>query len=237
MVKMGRPRIATREKINQTIAEGARTRRELAEKLGVHYSTILKNLKEEGIDIPREATPRRGSVRIPARDKLLKKGHTQDYIGKKTGDITGERVRQYINSTGQQAKWKHYRGSHLQRLRARTQKIQKEELRRKQVLSNVVSTALEGALQNLGDDGLAARKALEYLYSRKSKSPNQKYNFEDLFVMFKRYFEARDRGDRLSLVQLTEGTNLWFSRAAEVLHKTGLEPMHERGKYDRSRFS
>ncbi len=151
--------------------------------------------------------------RIPEVDKLIKKVATLDEMKKAAGWTSCVSARHYMTRTNQYKKWKADRG-----------KPKLEEQQRKAFIGNATKIAQQN-LYNKSDR--IEQKIFEFL----TNTPKSKITYDTLKTIYTRYFEAKDKRKKLSLVELSKGTGLWNSKTGKILNKVGLEPLH--GKKER----
>lgn len=210
----------------RTSAETAPDLETMSEQTGLNKRTIKLYGFQEGIDLPEEKEPSLPltPTRRPEIDELIAKGHTLKQIGDRVGSLSGnkktlsrERVRQYINGTGQYEEWRRLRKLCSPEERKRTQ------LR---FLRFLVKTAKQKCRDQQDP---ALEKAIEYYFSRKQKrleGPTPIIQFEKIYSLFSSYFEAQQEGTPLALSDLGELSNIQTNTVGNILRRADLKPMH-----------
>ena len=216
-------RLQTSEKIKALYEAGARTARELAEKTGLTRVTICKYArklelplsKKLGLPLNRKLISKKKEH--PELENLVRQGLTLKKIGSHLG-FTRERARQIRNREG------------LYELHQERRKLESVESRREH-LKELLTCIAERMSQVATQEGWAYEKAVEYTRNHSPRKHPFKQYFESLVFLFKRYENAQQHGEKLSLKELSEGT-IWESNKfpdpfiGRILTLSGLETMH-----------
>ncbi len=206
-----RQRKITKEVIENAITHGARTRHEIAEKLGVHYQSLISRMKEYGINLA-WAEPNYPNKKINDQiaERLIKRGLPATQIADRFG-VSKQRAYEYIVARGLHDAWKKSR-----------EMYKTLEQRRINAISDLVALIQKTAYERASWE---EQKAFEYISSRQVVQPNSYYT-ESLTKLFRTYREARERGEKLSLEELGEKSGFHFTSVGKILKRVGLEPMH-----------
>lgn len=94
------------------------------------------------------------------------------------------------------------------------------------VKSSLLPVLIEITKQSASQESWAERQAVEYFFS--NTQVNRIGRLQDLTLMFTRYEKAYLAGEKLSLQQLVEGTNIFFTHAGRMLEARGLDPLYGR---------
>lgn len=205
------------EKLRSAIFEGASTRQEIVDKTGLPYQTvcriIIKN-KIEIKDMRRENCSKLGmrSLKMDRTlaNELIAQGLALREIAEESGGVTGERVRQYINSSGQHEKWKEAKLA---------PKVKEKE--RKATIGQILGGVLQRAYENASWE---EQRAFDYIATRKKLHPHN-YDMKTLIKVFRNYKTALDKGKKVSLKKLSEKSGLLEPGVGTILRRVGLEPM------------
>src|SRR3989344_3945159 len=207
--------------------KGVTTYEAMSKETGLHKGLIKGYANKFGIELKGSyfqiSQPKK---RRPEIDNLILEGKTLQEIGDAVG-LTRERIRQYINGSGQ---YDLYRGK-----RQEIEKIKKEinsnedtPYNRKRNVKNVANLVRLLGLEKSKSEPWPVRKSLEYVLSRKGINIFNKKNYtvDDILPILKRYEEAKNNNKKLSLEELGAGTRLGFSAVSRVLKEVGLEPLY-----------
>ncbi|MCH8003965.1 MAG: hypothetical protein IH934_05025 [Nanoarchaeota archaeon] len=72
------------------------------------------------------------------------------------------------------------------------------------------------------EESFALQKTFQYVQKKRFN----KYPYDTLISLFEKYKEIKDRGDRKSLKELTEGSGLMFTVVGRILDYVSLEPFY-----------
>lgn len=209
-VKKGLEKIS--EETQNSIAELAKeckTQRELQKRTRDMYKVtpyfVQRIVKEKGISIERKTRS------ITERDALILQGLSLKTIAEHEG-VTSERIRQYINSSGQYKTWK------TERQKRKQQEKDERELpkARKEIAELIDLHILEKTKE---EQGWAYAKATEYFI----KARHTDLPFEKVLALFKAYENAVQNKETLSLTKLSEkaGFDKWYI-SNNILKAAGL---------------
>ncbi|MEK6953263.1 MAG: DNA-directed RNA polymerase subunit alpha C-terminal domain-containing protein [Nanoarchaeota archaeon] len=137
-------------------------------------------------------------------------------------DMSYQGARNYILKSGQHETWKE----------ARKRKLEEEKIKRNpEFYSKQAKRVIAGQVVNImyrraiEEGNLPWQKAIEYFYSRKTRP--QTTTIKRLVKLFGAYYTALERGDKLSLEELSEISGIkGFPHVGRILSKVGLEPMY-----------
>ncbi|MBI4983677.1 hypothetical protein HZC32_03470 [Candidatus Woesearchaeota archaeon] len=200
------------------LAQDPITIHQLKEGTGLEKEILLSILKDEQLVylVPTQK-------RNPAMDLRITAGDTLEEIGA-AGKVTNERVRQYVNATGQHDYWME------QRKRRKAEKREKKE-NLCQVRQDLTNVLISRAYQKAEEGGWKyRRKALDYYYNgvkeKKYKTKDVSTPLEKLFTLFEVYEMAEHLNVKLSLKEMEERTGIWFPLISRILKSKGLEPFY-----------
>ncbi len=191
---------------------------------GLTPQALRNSCTRYGIILPEKEKQKKAkeSKRKPEVDVLITEGKSLGEIGR-TVKLTRERIRQYINATGQYEQWRKAREQ-----RKEEQKTLEEHI--DQQRTHILFLLKERMKILAKKDSWAAEKAVECWLNNKRYNEHS-HSLETLLTILTRYEKAKNRGECLSLEQLGEGLSLWPSSIGIVLRKVGVEPMY--GKRER----
>jgi len=207
------------EIMNLAIECGAETISEISELTDMSRYIVGKFVKKYGKETKRKHSRflEVKNKHFPERDKMITEGHTLQEISNLEG-LTRERIRQYINETGQYEIWKERRESVKKKIRDQKdtgyQQLQQARTNLISTLNNAVDKAAE-------KQGWPMQKAVEYSRSFK-RIKRKRIQEEALIKIFERYKEAENLGKKTSLTKLGEGIDVSIVAVSRILEKTGL---------------
>ncbi len=219
--KIGRYKInqINQESLAQALANNVNSLEELCKIGGFRtHGGLWKYCNEHNIKLPNYILPWKTRPEI---DVLIEQGLTQREIAKNVG-LSFERIRQYINESGQYNEY--------MRIRKEQKELPKrEEEQRKHLLKNIIYMLRERTRELAKKEGWACEKAVEYLYSTKDGGGNYRVSttpFSDLQKIFKKYEDAVNKGKRIALQELADEIDTYPSQSRKILQRVGLEPMY-----------
>ncbi len=178
---------------------------------------LIKFCAKNKISLPENLIPYKTRPEI---DELIEKGLTLEAICREVG-LSRERVRQYINETGQYGSYKKKRAEFKDNLGRGEKGREKIDNFRRQFLSIVRARTEELAQKK----DWATQRAVEYLHYYK-RTDKRNYSFNTLYKIFSRYENAKEKGEKLSLKELGEGLDIWHHSVGSILKEVGVEPMY-----------
>lgn len=206
------------ELIKQALDREVSSLEELYKVGGFRTSTgLIKYCTKNKISLPENLTPYKSRPEI---DELIEKGLTLETIRREVG-LSRERVRQYINETGQYNSYRKKRAEFKDNL-GRGEKGRKKIKNLQGWFLSAVRTRTEELARK---EDWATQKAVEYLHSYK-RVDKRNYSFDTLYKIFSRYENAMKRGEKLSLKELGEGLDIWYTVVGRILKEVGVEPMY-----------
>ncbi len=151
-------------------------------------------------------------------DSMIEQGLSLKEIGEVYG-VSAERARQIIKEQGKTEIFRTIR--HMQT------KIFKENGKNKE-LSEILGCLTQRTDELVKKEGWAYQKALEYLDKPRQNAGSRlvSNSFDDLLVIFEKYENAQKNGQKLSLIDLSEGTNFIFPQVGKILNDVGVSPMY-----------
>ena len=198
------------------LAEQNLTRREIAEQLGLSYQYVCVLIKPTGIKVKRPESHRK--TKVDSRiDSLISDGKTLQEMGGVFA-LTRQAIEQYLIRNGKHDSWRAVR----EKRKYEEKHSQILEEQRKSLIGGIIS----GVLKHISKDEKnewAERKALEYIVSKNFKT---NYSFDNLTKLFRIYEKAKEKGKKLSLEQLDEKTDIWYTQIGEIFQSVGVEPMY-----------
>lgn len=200
--------------IQQLIAQGVASFDELCIRMNVLPQSIFSYCKK--IDVPFELPSSANTVysphtrRRPEIDSFIECGETLPMIGSKVG-LSHERIRQYINATGQYGVWR------TKREEKKQGPFLLQEERRK-----IVASLKQYLLRRAQREGFIQEKALQYLLG----GSRRRTSYQSLVQLLTAYESAQKEGKKLSLQQLSKKCGIFFTQIGEILRHLGLEPMY-----------
>ena len=201
------------EEIRRLVKEGVNSYEEMRNRIGYSKTTLVRYNSKYNLGI----IGRQERKSFHNRDRLIRRGLSLEEIAERER-VTEQCISSYIIKTGKHEKWrksrKHYieKTSYLERERLKKQEILKIE----DVLEQVILSKIPL------EDREAYQKAQEYLHRYKRTS----YDFENLFTFFKRYYQGKREGKKISLERLREGLIFPYDfQAARVLKLVGEKPL------------
>ena len=200
------------ESIRGALNSGCDSLEELCKISNFKNSECLRRCcKKYDIELPKDLIPYR---QRPEIDELVDKGLTLEEIGREVG-INRERVRQYIDFSGQ---YEQYREN-----REKVKEIQGRGKGIKKKIKEMISLLKYRAKQLVESESWPLQKAVECFNFR-----NQIYNnctpFSKLYDLFKTYETARNNGERLSLRELGRKADIANTTTGRILESVGVEP-------------
>ncbi len=200
--------------IRDSLNGGVNSLEELCKRTGIRTAEGVKiYCARFGIELPEDIIAYR---QRPEIDALIEKGLSLPAIGKEVG-LSRERVRQYINFSGQYKQW--IKG------REEVKKCPKIEERKFKESQGIFLSIVRARTEELArKEGFAVKKAVEYLHSRKVKFP-QSYDFSLLQTIYQRYWDAFKEGKKLSSEEIGAGLEIFPSTVWRILKAVGVEPM------------
>ncbi len=203
--------------IEQALANKINSLEELCKISGFKNSGgLLRHCEKNNIRLPKNLIPYR---QRPELDVLIDKGATLVEIGTCVG-LEGERVRQYINESGQYNEYRQKREEVKNK-----SKLEKEE---KQNLQRIVISLLKIRTKQLSEKEWACQKAVEYFLSRKIATGDNLIPFSKLYNLFQYYEKAMKENKKLSLEELGEKADIAVMTVSNILDRVGIEPMYGR---------
>jgi hypothetical protein len=174
----------------EALVEGVKSLEELCRKTGIkNGGGVMKLCEEENIKLPSDLIPYRNRPEI---DTLIDQGLTLGSIGAVVG-LKGERIRQYINESGQYDYW-------MERKRVVKEPLRLEKEKKKELQNNFASAVSIRAKELAKEEGVAFEQAMN-VYSSLKKAPDR-IPFEKILRLFVEYDRAIKRSDKLSLNKL-----------------------------------
>ncbi|MBI5392641.1 hypothetical protein HZA96_02120 [Candidatus Woesearchaeota archaeon] len=202
------PKIKERRlrKFKKMLDEGVDSLEELVKGLGFNISNIMKYCKEYNLKLPSNIQP---YPTKPEIDILIQQGLTLREIGKDV-NLTGERVRQYINASGQYQTW----------LEIKKQK----KTRLKQSRTELVYLLEERVKQELSEQSKAYQTVFQYYQNIKHNRNSVK--FDKLVELLELYKEAQHNGKKLSLEQFQEKTGILITTIGHIFSRLNIPPCY-----------
>ncbi len=196
--------------IKKAIEQRAKSIEEISIKIGMSPAHIYQKYRKD-VSLPgfENQKNRYHSRRNPEIDELIELGVSLCEIAKKQ-EISRERVRQYILSTGQYNEWK----------KAREKNIQERETT-KFILRKIVSQIKEVAKRRGMEEHALAYEKTEKYFSK----VNGEYFCGQIFSFLKDYYETRERGEKISIMKLGGKHGLWCDKAYRILKTIGEKPL------------
>lgn len=139
------------------------------------------------------------------REELIEQGY----------EITRETIRKYIIRTGQYGKWKKAK-------RSNRDKIEQEKIQRKNILEQIASQINEIARQKVPEEDRLAYDKADFVYRHTNA-----YSFDELFSLFKAYYDAKKNHEKKTLEELSEECGIFFVTIGRLLKKAGEKPFYE----------
>jgi len=210
-----------KEKVAQAYQQGCRTVKAIQNATGssrdsVRYYTKVLDINLEKEKMGRKKGAKKETKRIPERDAGIEEGLILEEIRELDG-VTREAIRLYIKRTGQYEKWQTARKKRLEALATPI----REEREKKKVLSDIISSVIQYKAVH-SEEPWAAQKALEYI----SNHNKTQLSFEKLYGFFKRYKQAMDNGEKISINRLTEETGFNYAvQISDILKDSGLKTL------------
>ena len=213
---MGASRSVVSEFIRQALEDGINSFKELCKIGGFKSSEGLQiYCKKYQIELPENLIPYK---QRPELDVLIEQGLTLKEIGEKV-HLSKERVRQYINLSGQYNEWRKKRGEVDERL-GKKRKI-------KDLRGLLVSALRVRAKQLAENKGWACQKAVEHILLRERHYEDCLISYYRLHKLFKAYETAMEKGKKLSLRELSKKAGIsHFTMVSKIFRKVGVNPMY-----------
>jgi bacterioferritin-associated ferredoxin len=236
-----RSRGKTREieisKVRELVESGITDAKEIAKEIGRSTSVVHHRIKKGNIyrapskkgrkrGGQNKETYSRGTKRKKLVDKLISEGHKLHFMAEQEG-LTTERIRQYINATGQYEIWKNAKQTIKDEKEVQFQQLQ-------QARRNLLSTLNNAVDKEAERQGWPAQKAVEYTRSFK-QIKKRVVKDKTLLTIFRRYEEAQRDGENISLSKLGKGSNLHDASTSAILKRAGLQPFFEIGQRPRNK--
>ncbi|MDO8508227.1 MAG: hypothetical protein Q7S27_00925 [Nanoarchaeota archaeon] len=219
--------------IEEAIKNGARNALEISHMTSINRSYVYQVAREGRIELPKGKRGRpmgsiKGTKRKPEVDELIEQGLALEVIGNKVG-VTGEAIRQYINSSDQYDNWvrKRIENTGLDNRDKHFGGVNKLY----ELQYSFLSSVKKRIKQLVEKESFATQKAIEYLLSYK-KHYDQNYSFSKLYNIFKRYEMAIKKGEKLSLEELGKEEGIFKTQIGQILNRVGLEPLFGKVKME-----
>lgn len=227
----------------QLVMEG-RTLEEIAEEMGVKKTSAYNYLLKKGLlEEYRKRHPLKQNFKKRKYEGIEKFVENGSFTLRKIGEIYGvskERIRQVLEDRGLHERYLEIRTAGryykeaveegktiIQMARERGIKIShvREALRKFNLWDDYEKNSVAAKLANAialiamekAKSDKAAEKTLEYLFRRR----NTPYNFDTLYSFFKRYYRAKEAGERVSIDKLIEGLDIPPVNSYKILREVG----------------
>jgi hypothetical protein len=208
--------------VKKAIRWGANSVERISKVTGLshHYLTyeLLPKLRKQGVRLPK-------SSRIKHNlkwDKLIRKGFSFSQIGSKYGKDR-RTIWEYASRTRQLTKWREVYNPAFKAKRKGYQEAKRQATAK---LAGVIKTIYESRLKD--DEKWAYEKTLEYY--RKTSETNFRYCLRipitTVFTIYKRYDEAKIKGEKKSLEELGEGLHMRAMGVSRILKVVGLDTLY-----------
>lgn len=202
--------------IQTALEQGERSLEKLLQQSQSGINRFYNICKDYRITLPEDIIPYRYR---PEFDVLIEKGLTlkeigAQAVGKNGKTVSKERIRQYVNQSGQYYFWEQ------QRVKAKPE--HRQEWEDNKDLQRHFLCLLEERIDQLAAGNFLLQKAIEYDRGRQKKVKN--IPLDKLITFFQRYETAKQEGKKLSLQQLSQGI-FTFAMAGRLLERMGLPPL------------
>lgn len=216
--RRGRPAIR-KENLQRALTENTNSLEELCKRTGVKTGYgAMRLCKKFNIKLPDNLIPYK---QWPKVDILIEKGYSMYEMAREVR-LSRERIRQYINGSGQYNDWRKKRQEVKEELgigkKANQRKI-------KDLQGRLISALWVRAEELAKKEDWAFQKAVEYLRSYKANYP-WNHTFPQLYKLFKVYERAQKKGKKLSLEKIGEKVDLYGTSVDNILARIGIEPMY-----------
>jgi len=158
----------------------------------------------------------------PQRDSLIMAGISAEKIGKKIG-ISKQAMYYYINHTGQKDVYKCARKLFKPKMQYFTNCLPA-------IIAKLIWT-MEAAVVEISDDKKAYLKAKEYF----EKTIHPKFNFENMFLLFKKFYDA-DKNSKITQKELAESMGMGLMTVNSIFARLNVEPMYHTNKKKRKKL-
>lgn len=205
----------TQNKVLKAYREGKNTA-ETAKALDLSKYSIIKHLRELHLNRRKGRPKGKGKTGgNPLRDARIEDGLSLGEMARLEGKDRRTPY-QYMDYHGKLDSWREKR----KEVKA---KAKIEERERKIVISNVVSSVMASKILSTYEDKEAAKKVVEYtaVHSCTYKSYGQ------LYTLFSRYYEAQRKGEKCSLEELCDGTEISIMTTSRILKAVRLPAFYK----------
>ena len=191
-----------------------------AEVLGTSPTTVYRCCRRLNIEL------RRGGPKGPLRNRMIEMlagmGYNAAEIGKRTG-YTRQWAHDYIKRTGLKEQWEEAKAARKKKLE-KANAAEKEELRKEKEREwNRWIDEVKKA--NLNHQNPSCRAAFACIYAKK----HMHFMLHDYLSLFDKYFEAKEKGETPTLIELSKDLKMHASTAGRCLEYAGLKPFNKRG--------
>lgn len=139
------------------------------------------------------------------REELIKQGY----------EVSRERIRQYIVRTNQYEK-------RIKAKKSKRDKREQEKIERKNILEQIASQINGIARQKVPEEDKLAYDKADFVYRHTNA-----YSFDELFSLFKAYYDAKENNEKKTLEELSEECGILFVTIGRLLKKAGEKPFYE----------
>lgn len=205
-------------RLKEIIAQGETSGETLCKIIGTKSIRYLQEFcSQHNITLPKNITPYR---RRPNIDTLIEQGLTLEEISQ-NNLLSRERIRQYINDSGQHDYFVQ---------RRKTQKELESAAARDKTRRELITILQDRLYQKAKEQGWAYEKAVEYDLSRKqirTTGPRKALPLARLITLFETYENAKKNNHRMSLQDLQNETELHFVTIGKIFRKMHIKPMYD----------
>ena len=209
----------TIRKIKNEIRKGTRSIRKFCTITRLRPSGFRSFCRLKNIELPKDIIPWRYKPRIDNLiDQGLKLREIKDSLKIKHGeDYTKAHIHMYILESGQEKYWTLKKEKRFELLKER---YEIEKIKYETALKVLFLYGFATAIAS--KETIAERKVLEYRF----KKGYNYYEDKNLLIIFERYFNALNKDRKLSLEELSKGTNISGTPVSTILDTVNLEPMY-----------
>ena len=198
--------------LRQVLEKGEKSLEQICRRANLSSTSVMDICRKYSVLLPTDLIPWR---QRPEIDVLIDQGLTLKETGDRVG-LTRERIRQYINNSGQYTDWKSRRQSPKLEQKKQEQLL---EFERQRFLSLLAPRRID---QLAEQQGWTYQKAVQFLRSRR----DTKHSFKFLIMLFAGYQYAQERGVKLSLEEFGEDVGSNSSEVGRIFKAVGLEPLY-----------
>jgi hypothetical protein len=206
--------------LKKALNDGVKSLEYLCKTIGAKSpQSVWMICRQFGLNLPDDIKPYRT---CPEIDKYIDEEFPPSLseIGNAIG-VSRERVRQYIEYSGQRAEYR--------RKRSNSYNWAQEKMR-KEIYSRLLSVMKSREMQLAKKEGWAAKKAVQYIHKLKRRRSRNcpLQNIIDLLIY---YEDARLKKQKISMMELSGLSKIHPASINNIFKSVDIEPMHKRKKF------